>query len=138
MRVTVDSGAAESVIPSDAVPEYESVPHAEDMFYQTASGEIMANEGEQKIPMVSGNGGAIQAMTFQKCDVTKPLASVKRILEKNHAVVFSPAEYGGSYIFNLETWETQELVEEDGNYYMEVWIPPPEVMKGYEGFGGLP
>ena len=53
-------------------------------------------------------------------------------------MVFSPAEWGGSYIYNLETHEMEELVEEDGNYYLEVWIPPPEMMKDYEGFGGLP
>ena len=90
------------------------------------------------MPVVMGNGGQIRSMTFQKCDVTKPLASVKRILEKGHAVVFSPAEWGGSYIYNLQTHEMEELVEEDGNYYLEVWIPPPEMMKDYEGFGGLP
>ena len=44
----------------------------------------------------------------------------------------------GSYIYNLQTHESEDLVEEDGNYYLEVWIPPPEMMKQFEGFAGHP
>ena len=136
--MTIDSGAAESVIPVNAIPEYIAVIHDDNIYYQTASGEIMVNEGEQRLPVITEYGDEIKSMTFQKCDVTKPLASVKKILEKGHAVVFAPSKRGGSYIMNLESQEVEDLVEEDGNYYLEVWIPPPEMMKEFEGFAGHP
>ena len=70
-------------------------------------------------------------MTFQACDVTKPLASVKRMMDAGHAVVFSPEEAGGSFIMNLATGEDEPLMEEDGNYFMDVWIPPPDRLPGF-------
>ena len=69
--------------------------------------------------------GQLKGMTFQACDVTKPLASVKRMMDAGHAVVFAPEDLGGSFILNLTTGDDEPLVEEDGNYYMDVWVPPP-------------
>ena len=47
LKVTVDSGAAGSVIHPDEEPEYPRVQHLEPIFYQTASGEPLENNGEQ-------------------------------------------------------------------------------------------
>ena len=127
MRITVDSGAAESVIPLDEVANYAPRPHAVEEFFQTAPGEAIRNEGEQKIPVVTPSG-QLRGMTFQACDVTKPLASVKRMMDAGHAVTFSPESMGGSFILNLATGEEEPLVEEDGNYYMDVWVPPPTAL----------
>ena len=85
------------------------------------------NEGEQRIPIVTPSG-LLKAMTFQACDATKPLASVKRMMDAGHAVVFAPDELGGSFILNLHSGEDEPLVEEDGNYYMDVWVPPPSAL----------
>ena len=97
LRITVDSGAAESVIPIDAVGNYPKHIHLEPIFYQTASGEPIRNEGEQRLPVLSP-GGKLMSMCFQACEVTKPLASVKRMQDAGHAVVFAPPGYGGSFI----------------------------------------
>ena len=130
MRVTVDSGAAESVIPSDEVVNYAKHRHAEEEFFQTASGEPLRNEGEQRVPILMPSG-KLRGMTFQSCDVTKPLASVKRLLDCGHACVFAPEEVGGSFILNLETGDDEPLVEEEGNYHMDVWVPPPSALPGF-------
>ena len=66
-------------------------------------------------------------MAFQACDVTKPLGSVQRMLEKGHAIIFAPPEQGGSFILNLATWTMEPLREEDGIFVLDVWIPPPSV-----------
>ena len=66
--------------------------------------------------------------------VKKPLAAAKRIVEAWHAVVFAPPEYGGSFVLNLESCEENTLREDDGNYLLYVWVPPPESV----GFGGHP
>ena len=66
-------------------------------------------------------------MRFQATSkIKKPLASVKRIVEAGHAVVFAPPELGGSFILNLTTGEENVMREDDGNYMLDVWIPPPE------------
>ena len=124
MRVTVDSGVAESVILVDEISFYEKMPRAIEEYFQTASGEAIRNEGEQRIPVITPSG-QLKGMTFQACDMTKPLASVKRFMDAGHAVVFAPDDSGGSFILNLASGEDEPLVEEDGNYHMDVWVPPP-------------
>ena len=130
MAVTIDSGAAESVIPLNEVQTYEKRRHPNSIWYQTASGEPLINEGEQTVPMVTPSG-KLRAMTFQACDVTKPLASVKRMVDAGQVVVFAPEASGGSYILNVETGEKEAMREEDGNYVMDVWVPPPESVPGF-------
>ena len=129
--MAVDSGAAESVMPVGEVPEYTPVQHPEQIYYQTASGETLANEGEQCIPMCTAASSQWRSMTFQTCDVTKPLASVKRIVDTGHIVVLAPSELGGSYILNLSDWSSEPLTEEDGNYNLEIWVPEPELLSGF-------
>ena len=53
MRVTVDSGAAESVTLVDEISFYEKMPRAIEEYFQTAFGETIRNEGEQRIPVVT-------------------------------------------------------------------------------------
>ena len=64
-------------------------------------------------------------MTFQVCDVTKPLASVSKICENGHSVVFSPS-WGqrGSYIVSHENGEKIWLTPKDGVYVLEAKIAP--------------
>ena len=126
----MDSGAAESVIPVDEVVKYKKNKLRIDEWFQTASGEPIKNEGEQKIPIMLSSG-QLRGMTFQACEVTKPLASVKRMMDAGHAVVFAPEAAGGSFVMNLETGEDEVLIEEDGNYYMDVWVPPPDALPGF-------
>ena len=56
LEVTVDSGAAESVIPADEIPEYPLKKHEHDIYYSTATGEPIMNMGEQRIPMFAPSG----------------------------------------------------------------------------------
>ena len=51
MKIAVDSGAAESVIPTDEAPEYERRVHPEPIYYATCSGEPLQNMGEVKVPI---------------------------------------------------------------------------------------
>ena len=123
MEVTVDSGAAESVIPLQENTMYKTRKHGVDNWYQTASGEPIIHEGEQTLLMVTPSG-KLRAMTFQACDVTKPLASVQRMVDAGQVVVFAPESMGGSYILNVETGEKEPMREEEGNFIMDVWVPP--------------
>ena len=124
--ITIDSGAAESVIPLNAIMGYAVKAPEKDEWFQCANGNRIKNEGEQRIPIVT-NSGTHQSMTFQACEVTKPLGSVQRMIEQGHAIVFAPPERGGSFILNLHTWAVEPLREDDGNFVLDTWVPPPSV-----------
>ena len=53
--------------------------------------------------------------------MAKPLGSVKRICSTGHIVIFDD---DGSYIINKSTGESNALREDDGNYMLDVWVPP--------------
>ena len=55
------------------------------------------------------------------------------MVEAGHAVVFAPPELGGSFIVNLKSVEENALREDDGNYILDVWIPPAKSVAGFAG-----
>ena len=97
------------------------------IYYQSASGEITANEDAQNLPLVMPSGRIMQT-TFQNTAVTKPLLSVKRMCEEGKAVLFLPHGYGPSVVINMVSgeFEIEELREEEGNYILDAWIPPAD------------
>ena len=69
--------------------------------------------------------GQWRNMTFQVCDVTRPLASVSKIVEAGHSVVFNPSQDPrGSYIQNYSTGEKTWLTQKDGVYVLETEVAP--------------
>ena len=135
VRVTVDSGAADSVASPDAFPGYCVVAHPKPEFFQSATGEPIINEGEQRVAMITEEGSA-RGMKFQCTNkVRKPLASAKRMIEANHAVVFAPESIGGCFLLSLDTGKCNRMHDVDGNYVLDVWVPPAAAMAG---FGGQP
>ena len=60
-------------------------------------------------------------MKITAAPVTKPLASVKKICQAGHRVIFDEE---GSYIVNKRTGEVNALREEDGNYMLDMWVMP--------------
>ena len=69
--------------------------------------------------------GQWKNMTFQVCDVTRPLASVSKIVETGHSVVFNPPQDPrGSYIQNYRTGEKMWLTQKDGVYVLETKVAP--------------
>ena len=135
ISVAIDSGAAETVIPHTLVPEHEIMEIEKSkagLCYASATGEPIPNMGEQQLPMVTCEG-SLRKMTFQAAPVAKALGSVSKICAAGHAVVFD-ADY--SFIMNKATGEINWLREEQGNYMLDVWVPPPT--DDDEGFGGLP
>ena len=51
-----------------------------------------------------------------------------RICAAGHRVVFDADE--GSYILNKESGELNWLREDNGNYVMDPWVPPPSDIMG--------
>ena len=92
--------------------------------YSAANGQTIKNEGEKLVSMVTKQG-QWRNMTFQVCDVTRPLASVSKIVEAGHSVVFNPSQDPrGSYIQNYSTGEKTWLTQKDGVYVLETKVAP--------------
>ena len=92
-QITIDSGAAESVMPKDYLPHVKLEPASgskSQAKYVAANGARMGNYGQKKVPFRTKGEGCLQAITFQVTDVTKPLAAVSRIVEKGNVVQFGP------------------------------------------------
>ena len=127
-KITVDSGAAESVMPKAMLGNETLVAGAAKLAgvkYVAANGARMDNHGEKQVRFKCQEGGALNKITFQVTDVAKPLASVSRILDKGNTVVFSRTK-GGSYILNEKTGGKIPLVEEKGTFVMNVEYFQPE------------
>ena len=127
MAVAVDSGASESVMPTGEVKGYPVTMPEKPIWYANCNGGQMQNEGEQSVPMMLPSGEWCE-MPFQQTSVTKPLASVVKMCESGTAVLFLPEQFGASIMINMLSgeFEVEELREEDGNYMLDVWIPPME------------
>ena len=117
--ITIDSGAAESVLPRDMLKEVqlrESAGSKASVKYIAANGSRMPNLGEKKVHFKT-KSGMESNMVFQVTDARKPLASVSKIVEKGNRVVFSPT---GSYIENIQTGKKAALEEANGTYHLDV------------------
>ena len=126
VKTVVDSGASESVAPPNMVPNIPVRPSAgsrRGQHYVSASGERMANQGEQKLPVVTENGEE-RSVTFQVTDVARPLCSVARICSQGNRVIFGAR---GWVIQNLETGSETPFLLEDGVYTMSLWVPRTSV-----------
>ena len=80
---------------------------------------------------VQGADSGGRGITAQVCDVHRPLMSVKRMCKSGHRVVFDDE---GSYVESKHTGEKLKIIEEDGEYLLDVWV---KVGEGKDsGFGG--
>ena len=135
LSVAIDSGAAETVIPHTLITSYpveETEKSRAGVTYASATGDPIPNLGQQMLPMATAEG-SLRMMAFQATPVAKALGSVWKICKQGHAVVFDDE---GSYIYNKTSGEVNWLREEDGNYMLDVWIPPREAMG--QDFGRQP
>ena len=116
--LTVDNGAAKSVIPRDICPNYPSLAsrqQREGVYYVTASGEEMENEGEKRLKM-NFNDGKQMAHTFQVTDVNKALGSASRLCEAGNRVIFNPLGHpDGNYLQNLATGSRTPMLSKMGH-----------------------
>jgi hypothetical protein len=118
-KITIDSGAAESVMPVEFLKAQPMEATSEDQKkarHIATNGDVMYNAGQKKAKFKTKDGN-IRSIAFRATGVRKPLAAVSRIVEKGNKVVFSPS---GSYIQNLANGKKVEIEQEKGTYVMNV------------------
>ena len=123
LTITIDSGASETVIPSDECKNIPTMPSAGSMRkteYEVASGHKIANEG-QKVLNVLTNEYSGKKITMQVCKVNKALMSVSKICDAGNVVIF---DKDWSYIMNKETCQRTTIDQAGGVYKIDVWVNP--------------
>ena len=96
--LVVDSGAAETVIPRTWFPNHKTVESEgskRGVFYTTADGCTVENEGEKTLIMSAADGAQLRRVTFHAANVNKALGSVSKMVRNGNRVVFDTS---GSYI----------------------------------------
>ena len=88
-----------------------------------ANGEIISNLGQKNCVVHARGGSTEQLLSFQICEVHKPLLSVSKLLSVGKAVVFH-ADW--LYIEDLVTGETIDLVAKDGLFELHCWVRPDQ------------
>ena len=116
-QITIDSGAADSVLPKDILKGvYPLLPKKEGVRFCAANGQTIQNYGRRQVAFRAKGRQGVNCMTFHVTDVKKPLASVSKIVEKGSSVHFTPE---GSFIEG-PNGENIELQLEGGVYVMDV------------------
>ena len=95
--------------------------------YEVANGDEIFNQGDKKfiayMTTVQGQDSEGRGVTAQICDVHRPLMSVRKMCKSGHKVIFDEE---GSYVENKETGEQLKIIEEDGEYLLDVWVRAKE------------
>ena len=123
IKVLVDSGAAESVLPPDLLPDYvvkEGAATRNKIRYTTADGGELANLGEVDIPFRTKEGFKC-GVKFQVCDVMRPLLAVSDLTAHGNDVDFNDS--GGS-ITSQDGKQKIRFTKQDGVYILEMYVPP--------------
>jgi hypothetical protein len=137
-KITIDSGAADSVMPLAMLPNEEmkeGKAKKAGVKYIAANGGKMDNMGEKRVRFKKACGGGMNSIMFQVTDVGKPLAAVSKMLDQGNTVVFTRKEGQKSYVVNDATGEKIEFEEERGTFVMEVEFFEPEAGQGFTGQG---
>ena len=127
LTITVDSRAAESVMPEDQCTQYPTMDtqaSLSGMCYLGADGSEIPNVGERTVCAFTEDGSAAR-MRFQVCPVTKALGSVSRMTQAGNRGAFDSVDAPeGSYIECKATGERKDLRQENGVYMLDTWVIP--------------
>ncbi len=94
LEITVDSGAAESVVPPEMLAQFPTEQTLQSLDGEqcvAANGCIIEHEGERKVSVYTHDWKR-KDITYQVTGVNKALASVSKICGKGHRVVFDAGQ----------------------------------------------
>lgn len=131
---TVDSGAAEVVEPPTFAPGHRVKPSPGSRAgarYRTASGLVIANQGESRAATRT-EGWYFRDATFQVADMAKPLVSAGRITAQGHRIVLDDGD--AAHFQNNRTGSKVKLDNEGYIRMMNVHLVPAKTRCWRVGF----
>ena len=122
IKINVDSGAIDTVGPKSIAQAFrarETPASRNGLLYRAANWTPIRNEGEKHIIGLTDDRTPIN-FVMKIAEVSKPLGSVYQFTEAGNMVVF---DKGHSYIVDKRTGKKTKLIEENGVFYLHVWVP---------------
>ena len=117
IMATVDSGAAEHVMPIGMLPRVTAVKSENPKKYVTADGGRLQDGGSKKVQFTTQRG-AQRIITFRAIGVMKPLVSTCKLVKTGHRVVME----GDSPRIECPNGDVIPIKEMNGVYTLEMWI----------------
>ena len=122
IKMAVDSGASESVVNDDMLPNIETQEgdaYKRGVECEAATVTTIPNMGEKVFRCETGEA-VKRNIKAQVCDVNKALLSVSEAVNAGNAVVFRSS---GSYIEDDHTGDKMWMDEEGGMFTIKLWLP---------------
>ena len=126
--ITVDSGAADNVLPRKVLRKWMKVRGSEasrlGVHYVAANGARIPNEGEVDFTF-QDKQGKTHTWVFQVADVNKILASVSSLVDSGHRVVFDRCPETGvdlSFITHKTTGESVRMRRERNVWTIDAFV----------------
>ena len=122
IEVTVDSGACDTVLPTDecnGITIQESAQSKQGMEYEVANGETIPNLGERRCIMMTEGSQIPKRIAFQVADVHKPLLSVTRAADMGYQCVLGR---NGGWLQDSQSSERIPIRRKGNLYVMKVWV----------------
>ena len=88
-----------------------------------ADSKPIPNLGGQSV-VGKGINGECLSMEFDVAKISRPLASVMEIIERDNDVMFSNRK-GGSYIQNCKSGQKTPLRQEGRLFFLDIWVEVP-------------
>ena len=124
MKVTVDSGSCDTVMPTaecQGIPIDESDLSKRGEEYEVANGESIPNLGERRCLMMTQGSNVPKRIDFQVADVHKALLSVTRAADMGFECHLGRR---GGHMLDTITQEKIPIEREGNLYTMSVWVRP--------------
>ena len=122
IEMTIDSGAVDTVIPPQAIPNIplrETTASTEKRYYLASNNRKIPIRGRKSIQGYTDDGRPLK-LEAEVSDVKRALGSVRRLCEKGNRVVFDPR---GSYIENVEAGQRTPMNDNGKGYKVKIWVP---------------
>ena len=135
MGITVDSGACETVVPTNACPQVRVSPSEASRRgdkYEVANGNVIPNVGEKRCRVMTAGSRVEKHITFQCADVDMPVLSSRKLCEAGREVLYKK---NGGVSIDTKTGQTSKIVQRGRVYYLKLHVLRPAGHGRAEGFG---
>ena len=126
IEITVDSGACDTVMPTDMCSHISILQNAKSRVgyeYEVANGEGLLNRGERQCLMMTQDSSSMKRIAFQCADVHKALLSVSKLADHGYECLLG--KHGGE-LRDVVTGDVIPLIRRDNLYVMKAWIKQDE------------